>query len=62
MKESTTAATIKGKNTQVVSKRKEITLASQIMCPLKVEDNFNFIGRTLFFASIAKLSVTLYNM
>ena len=47
MKESTTAAAIKGKNTQVVSKRKEITLASPNNV-LKVEDNFNFIGRTLF--------------
>ena len=62
MKESTTAAAIKGKNTQVVSKRKEITLASQNNVPLKVEDNFNFIGEHIIFASIAKLSVTLYNM
>ena len=39
--ESTTAATIKRQNTQVVSKRKRNNLSKSNNVPLKVEDNFN---------------------
>ena len=38
----------KRQNTQVVSKKKRNNLSKSNNVPLKVEDNFNFIGRTLF--------------